>query len=301
MELPTQRMVLLGPPSSRGIEVKQKTLQCGFTMPALGMGTWEFGGRDTRNPDNDDVGQVHALQAGIKAGLTLIDTAEYYAEGHAETLIGQAIAGYPREKLFLTSKVWKTHLGRDSVLWAAEQSLRRLRTDYLDLYLYHQVSEEVPLPETIGAMNELVVQGMVRNIGVSNFAVPRLQRAMACSSAPIVVNQVHYSLVHREPELGLLTFCQGHDVMLQAWRPLRGVVASELTDRLCRQYGCTLPQLALAWLLGQRQVTTMTAMRNPKHVPENAVAVDLVLAESDIELLRTDMPGLKHTSAVPLR
>ena len=280
--------------------MRQKTLQCGFAMPVLGMGTWEFGGRDARNPDNDDVGQVQALQAGIEAGLTLIDTAEYYAEGHAEELVGQAIAGYPRKTLFLTSKVWKTHLDRDGVRRAAEQSLRRLGTDYLDLYLYHQVSEAVPLSETIGAMNELVEQGLVRHLGVSNFAVPRLQRAMACSTAPIAVNQVHYSLVNREPELGLLSFCQEHDVMLQAWRPLRGVAASELTDRLCRQYGCTFYQLALAWLLGQRHVTTLTAMRNPMHVPENAAAVDMILAERDVELLRTGMPGRKFTSSVPL-
>ena len=281
--------------------MKWKTLRCGFAMPVLGQGTWEFGGRETRQPDNDDAGQVRALQTGIETGLTLIDTAEYYAEGHAEELVGQAIAGYPRGKLFLTSKVWKTHLDRDGVLRAAEQSLRRLGTDYLDLYLYHQVSEAVPLPETIGAMNELVVRGLVRNIGVSNFAVPRLQRAMACSTAPIVVNQVHYSLVNREPELGLLAFCQEHDVMLQAWRPLRGVAACDLTDRLCRQYGCSLFQLALAWLMGQCQVTTLTAMRNPMHVPENAAAVDLVMAWRDIELLRTGMPGQKHVSSVPLR
>ena len=150
--------------------MRKVLLKNGFSLPVLGMGTWLFGGRETRDPSNDDAGQIAALQAGIEAGFSLIDTAEYYAGGYAETLTGRAIAGYPRAGLFLTSKVWKTHLRRDDVLRAAENSLRRLGTDYLDLYLYHQVSEQVPLEETIGAMNELVERKLVRHIGVSNFA-----------------------------------------------------------------------------------------------------------------------------------
>ncbi len=278
-----------------------KSLKNGFTLPALGMGTWQFGGRETRNPENDDAGQIGALQAGIEAGFTLIDTAEYYAAGYAETLVGKAIAGYPREKLFLTSKVWKTHLRRDDVLRAAEESLKRLGTPYLDLYLYHQVNDEVPLEETIGALNELAERGMVRHIGVSNFAKERLERAVRCSSAPVVVNQVHYSLKFREPESsGLLAYCQEHDILLQAWRPLRGVEACPLTDELCRKYGLTLHQLGLAWLLSQKQVTAITAMKNPVHIPENLLAAEVRLSEDDIERLRADFPDRNYVSTVPL-
>ncbi|MBE6371440.1 MAG: aldo/keto reductase [Lentisphaerae bacterium] len=279
-----------------------KTLSNGFAMPVLGMGTWQFGGREERNPENDDAGQIAALQAGIAAGFNLIDTAEYYAAGYAETLVGKAIAGYPREKLFITSKVWKNHLHRDDVLRSAEASLKRLGTDHFDLYLHHQVNDEVPLEETIGALNELAESGMTEHIGVSNFLPDRLARAVRCSSAPIVVNQVHYSLKFREPESsGLLAYCQEHDILLQAWRPLRGVEACPLTDELCRKYGVTLGQLGLAWLLSQKQVTAITAMKNPAHLPENLKAVGTVLADADVERLRNEFPDRNYISTVPLR
>lgn len=281
--------------------MRKVILQNGFSLPVLGMGTWLFGGRETRDPANDDAGQIAALQAGIEAGFSLIDTAEYYAGGYAETLTGRAIAGYPRAGLFLTSKVWKTHLKRDDVLRAAENSLRRLGTDYLDLYLYHQVSEQVPLEETIGAMNELVERKLVRHIGVSNFAPTRLERAMRASSVPIVLNQVHYSLKFREPESsGLLDFCREHDVLVQAWRPVRGVETCPLTEELCRKYELSLHQLALAWLMSQKNIGTITAMKNPAHLPENIRAAETVLAEPDVERLRQEYPDVNYVSTVPL-
>ena len=281
--------------------MRKVLLKNGFSLPVLGMGTWLFGGRETRDPANDDAGQIAALQAGIAAGFSLIDTAEYYAGGYAETLTGRAIAGYPRAGLFLTSKVWKTHLKRDDVLRAAENSLRRLGTDYLDLYLYHQVSEQVPLEETIGAMNELVERKLVRYIGVSNFAPTRLERAMRASSVPIVLNQVHYSLKFREPESsGLLDFCREHDVLVQAWRPVRGVETCPLTEELCRKYELSLHQLALAWLMSQKNIGTITAMKNPAHLPENIRAAETVLAEPDVERLRQEYPDVNYVSSVPL-
>ena len=281
--------------------MRKVLLKNGFSLPVLGMGTWLFGGRETRDPANDDAGQIAALQAGIEAGFSLIDTAEYYAGGYAETLTGRAIKGYPRANLFLTSKVWKTHLKRDDVLRAAENSLRRLGTDYLDLYLYHQVSEQVPLEETIGAMNELVERKLVRHIGVSNFAPTRLERAMRASSVPIVLNQVHYSLKFREPESsGLLDFCREHDVLVQAWRPVRGVETCPLTEELCRKYELSLYQLALAWLMSQKNIGTITAMKNPAHLPENIRAAETVLAEPDVERLRQEYPDVNYVSTVPL-
>ena len=282
--------------------MRTKSLKNGFSMPVLGMGTWQFGGGEERNPENDDAGQIAALQAGSEAGFDLIDTAEYYAAGHAETLVGKAIAGYPREKLFLTSKVWKTHLRHDEVLRSAENSLKRLGTDHFDLYLYHQIDDAVPLEETMSALNELVRRGMTRYIGVSNFLPDRLARAVRCSEAPIVVNQVHYSLKFREPESsGLLNYCQEHDILLQAWRPLRGVEPCPLTDELCRKYALTLPQLGLAWLLTQDHVNAITAMKNPAHAPENLRALECELSVSDVERLRAEFPDRSFVSAVPLR
>ncbi|MBQ7402395.1 MAG: aldo/keto reductase [Lentisphaeria bacterium] len=268
-------------------------------LPVLGMGTWGFGGRAERDPENDDAAQILALQKGLEAGFTHIDTAEYYAEGHAETLVGKAISNRDRKQLFLTSKVWKTNLKRDAVLRAAEQSLKRLNTDYLDCYLYHQVNEEIPLEETIGAMNELVEQKMVRFIGVSNFSAERLMRAIRCSSAPIVMNQVHYNLAVRDAAEELKQICREQNVILQAWRPLRDLTETEVTREICRKRGITFAQLALAWLLNQENTAAITAMKNPEHLKQTMDVLSIRLSPEEMALL--DAYPIRKPCTVPLK
>lgn len=281
--------------------MKNKTLKCGFSMPVLGMGTWRMGGSMERDSRNDDAGQIQALKTGLDLGFNLIDTAESYADGKAEELVGEAIRGYDRGKLFLTSKVWKTHVAYDDVLRAAENSLKRLGTDYLDLYLYHQVNNEVPLEETMRAFDRLVSEKMVRHIGVSNFALERFKRAQACAEHKIVVNQIHYSLSMREPENELLPWLQENDVMIQAWRPLRGVPDCALLNDLCARYGRTKPQIALNWLLMQKNIVTITASCSARHIQDNLDAAAFELAPSDVELLTRDFPEKRLISdAVPL-
>ena len=186
-------------------------------MPVLGQGTWRLGGVSERDPENDDARDIAVIRRALDAGLTHIDTAEMYAGGHAEELVGEAIRGVERSRLFLTGKVWKSHLGGDGPLRAAEASLRRLGVDAFDLYLVHQVNPEIPLKETIRAMNRLQREGLARNIGVSNFSLERLKQAQALSEVPIVANQLHYNLQVREIELsGLLDFCQETGVMVIA-------------------------------------------------------------------------------------
>ena len=281
--------------------MKNKTLKCGFSMPVLGMGTWQMGGRMERDSRNDDAGQIQALKTGLDLGFNLIDTAESYADGKAEELVGEAIRGYDRGKLFLTSKVWKTHVAYDDVLRAAENSLKRLGTDYLDLYLYHQVHNEVPLKETMRAFDRLVSEKLVRHIGVSNFALERFKRAQACAEHKIVVNQIHYSLSVREPESELLPWHQENDVMIQAWRPLRGVPDCALLNELCTKYGKTKSQIALNWLIMQKNIVTITASSSARHIQDNLDAAAFEMAPSDVELLMRDFPEKKFISdAVPL-
>ena len=281
--------------------MKNKTLKCGFSMPVLGMGTWQMGGRMERDSRNDDAGQIQALKTGLDLGFNLIDTAESYADGKAEELVGEAIRGYDRGKLFLTSKVWKTHVAYDDVLRAAENSLKRLGTDYLDLYLYHQVNNEVPLKETMRAFDRLVLEKLVRHIGVSNFALERFKRAQACAEHKIVVNQIHYSLSVREPESELLPWLQENDVMIQAWRPLRGVPDCALLNELCTKYGKTKSQIALNWLIMQKNIVTITASSSARHIQDNLDAAAFEMAPSDVELLMRDFPEKKFISdAVPL-
>ena len=281
--------------------MKHKTLKCGFSMPVLGMGTWQMGGRMERDSRNDDAGQIQALKTGLDLGFNLIDTAESYADGKAEELVGEAIRGYDRGKLFLTSKVWKTHVAYDDVLRAAENSLKRLGTDYLDLYLYHQVNNEVPLKETMRAFDRLVSEKLVRHIGVSNFALERFKRAQACAEHKIVVNQIHYSLSVREPESELLPWLQENDVMIQAWRPLRGVPDCALLNELCAKYGKTKSQIALNLLIMQKNIVTITASSSARHIQDNLDAAAFEMAPSDVELLTRDFPEKKFISdAVPL-
>lgn len=281
--------------------MKHKTLKCGFSMPVLGMGTWQMGGRMERDSRNDDAGQIQALKTGLDLGFNLIDTAESYADGKAEELVGEAIRGYDRGKLFLTSKVWKTHVAYDDVLRAAENSLKRLGTDYLDLYLYHQVNNEVPLKETMRAFDRLVSEKLVRHIGVSNFALERFKRAQACAEHKIVVNQIHYSLSVREPESELLPWLQENDVMIQAWRPLRGVPDCALLNELCAKYGKTKSQIALNWLIMQKNIVTITASSSARHIQDNLDAAAFEMVPSDVELLTRDFPEKKFISdAVPL-
>lgn len=281
--------------------MKNKTLKCGFSMPVLGMGTWQMGGRMERDSRNDDAGQIQALKTGLDLGFNLIDTAESYADGKAEELVGEAIRGYDRGKLFLTSKVWKTHVAYDDVLRAAENSLKRLGTDYLDLYLYHQVNNEVLLKETMRAFDRLVSEKLVRHIGVSNFALERFKRAQACAEHKIVVNQIHYSLSVREPESELLPWLQENDVMIQAWRPLRGVPDCALLNELCTKYGKTKSQIALNWLIMQKNIVTITASSSARHIQDNLDAAAFEMAPSDVELLTRDFPEKKFISdAVPL-
>lgn len=281
--------------------MKNKTLKCGFSIPVLGMGTWQMGGRMERDSRNDDAGQIQALKTGLDLGFNLIDTAESYADGKAEELVGEAIRGYDRGKLFLASKVWKTHVAYDDVLRAAENSLKRLGTDYLDLYLYHQVNNEVPLKETMRAFDRLVSEKLVRHIGVSNFALERFKRAQACAEHKIVVNQIHYSLSVREPESELLPWLQENDVMIQAWRPLRGVPDCALLNELCTKYGKTKSQIALNWLIMQKNIVTITASSSARHIQDNLDAAAFEMAPSDVELLTRDFPEKKFISdAVPL-
>lgn len=284
-------------------DVPWKSLKNGFAIPVLGQGTWRMGGVDTPDTANDDA-DIAAIRRGIATGLCHIDTAEMYAGGRAEELVGIAMKGQGirRADYFLTDKVWKTHLRYDDVLRAAEASLKRLGTDYIDLYLIHQVNPDVPEEETIRAMNRLKREGVIRHIGVSNFSEERLKRAQAASDAPIVANQLHYNLRIREIEqCGLLDYCRSQDIMVIAWRPLRGLdLALPLIVTLAEKYGKTPSQIALNWLLCQENVVTITKAANPLHLAENMGALGWVLEKEDAERLRREYPAEAVSDAVPL-
>lgn len=272
--------------------IPEKHLKNGFNMPSFGLGTWGFGGWTEPDLSGDDEA-VAAIRHAVDAGITHIDTAERYARGHTEELVAEAIDGLDRQRLFLVSKVSPEHIGYDDLLRSAEASLRRLSTGYLDLYLIHDPNPEIPVQESMRAMNRLVDDGLIRAIGVSNFTSAQLEEASRVSSRPIVANQVHYNLRIRPPE-EMLAHAADHDWMLIAWRPIRDVLRMEtrpkILDGLCIKYGKTPAQIAVQWLVRQRNVVTLAQCGTTAHLEEVLGGLGWSLDPADAELLQTDFP-----------
>lgn len=288
------------------MKIPVKKLECGFEMPIFGLGTWLMGGDKARQPDNDDQKDIEAIKRAIDNGITHIDTAQNYAEGWVEKLVGQAIQGYERAKLFLVVKIARTNLGYDDVLSSFEESLKRLNTDYADLVLIHAPNPEIPIQKTIKAMDRLKTERMTREIGVSNFSSDRFDRAQHYSQHKIVANQLHLNLIYREAEQkGLIDYCQKNDIMFIAWRPLqRGVLSKKgipVLDQVCQKYQKTPAQISLNWLISQKNIVTLSKMHSKKHLQENLGALSYQMTKEDVELLRKEFPNQESISdAVPL-
>lgn len=286
--------------------IPTKKLKNGFEMPVYGLGTWEMGGRKEADPNNDDQADIKAIKYAIDSGITHIDTAENYANGHSEELIGKAILGYDRNKLFIVSKVGRTKLKYNDLLQSANESLHRIGTDYLDLFLIHAPSLEIPIEESMRAMNKLYTDGKIKNIGVSNFTVERFIEAQKYSDKKIVANQLHLNLRFRETEKrGLIKFCQENDVMFIAWRPVqKGVILDrsiKIINEMCMKYNKTPSQIAINWLISQDNVVTLSKTRNKLHLEENLGAIGWQLENVDIERLRSEFPDQQDISdTVPL-
>ncbi len=260
-----------------------------------------IGGRETRDSDCDEDSSVQSIRMAIKAGIRCIDTAEMYAAGFTEELVGRAIQPFPRDNLQIISKVSPHNLGFDDVLRSAEASLKRLGTDYLDVYLIHKPNPTIPLRETMKAMRTLRERGLIREVGVSNFSVGSLQKAQAYLEAPVVLDQVHYNLIYREPETsGLLEYCRDNDIFLMAWRPLeKGAILENcppVLEEVCAKHQKTPAQVAINWLISQDQVITLSTMRREKSLKDNLGAVGWHLESNDIEKLRSQFTGQQKVS-----
>lgn len=288
------------------MKIPIKRLKNGFEMPVYGLGTWQMGGIRERDILNDDNADILAIQSAIDAGVTHIDTAELYADGYAETLIGQAIKNYNRADLFLASKVLAKNLSYDDILNSCKQSLLRLNTPYLDLYLIHVYNKDLPLKDSMRALDKLVEEGLVRHIGVSNFTKEHLAEAQSYTKNKIVCNQVHYNLAFREAEVtGLLKYCQENDIFLSAYRPVQKGELLQDTPKilleLAEKYNKTVSQIAINWLVSQPNVITISKTRSLAHLEENLGALDWQMDPSDLERLRNEYPNQSEVSnAVPL-
>ncbi|MCY0885758.1 MAG: aldo/keto reductase [Firmicutes bacterium] len=268
----------------------------GITLPAIAQGTWHLGEDPTRRRE-----EVAALRAGIDLGLTVIDTAEMYADGEAERVVAEAIAGR-REEVFLVSKVWPTHARRDLVLRAAEGSLARLGTDHLDLYLLHWPTLRVPLEETLDALVTLVRQGKTRAIGVSNFPAAWFRRAQTLLplDVPLRVDQVPYSPADRRAERDPLPAVREAGALLMGWGPLKFVnqaaspAARAVLETVAVRHGRSWQQVVLNWVTTHPGVQAIAKAANPAHTRANAAATDFELTPGDLAEIEAAFPLPEH-------
>jgi diketogulonate reductase-like aldo/keto reductase len=286
------------------VNIPTKKLSNGFELPVYGLGLWQMGGRTEPDTSHDDE-EIIAIRAALDAGITHIDTAESYGLGHAEELLGKALKGYDRSKLLIATKVSAHNQTYEGVHRSFAASLKRIDTDYIDLYLLHRFPEPgIDIADTMRAMDELVEQGLVKNIGVCNMTPNRFDEVQKHTKNKLVCNQVHYNVQYREIEnTGVLQHSQQNDVMLVAWRPLqKGILPnSTLLDELADKYGKTPVQIAINWLISQNNVVTLSKTSNLEHLKENLGAVGWTMEANDIERIRKEFPDQKPVSdAVPL-
>lgn len=263
------------------------------SVPALGQGTWKMAEQPSRRVD-----EIAALREGVALGMTLIDTAEMYGDGASEELVGEAIAEQ-RDNVFLVSKAYPQNASRKRLQTSCEASLKRLRTQHLDLYLLHWRGS-IPLAETVEAMERLVEQGKIVRWGVSNFDTGDMEDLMAAGGTNCAANQILYNLSRRGPELNLLPWLAERSIPVMAYSPIeqgRLLRHPALRD-MAQRKGATSSQIALAWLLQRDGFVSIPKAGTVAHVRDNRSAMNVALSPADCEKLDRAFP--KPTRPMPL-
>ncbi len=246
----------------------------GNRLPKLGFGTWELSG------DECVEGVRHALSLGYRH----IDTAQAYQnEQHVGTAMQQS--GVDREDIFLTTKIWAGNLAYEDVKKSFSESLEKLKTDYVDLLLIHWPNRDIPLKDTLKAFDELVNEGRIRNIGVSNFNIKLLKEAQSLAKNRILCNQVEFHPFLNQDKL--LEYCKDNDIMITAYSPLaRGeVVRNEALQKIGEKYGKSAAQVALRWVLSHNKVATIPKAASAKHREQNLAIFDFGLTDDEMKAI----------------
>src|SRR5258705_4109611 len=278
----------MGTKQATDTRLRTLVLPGGEAIPVLGQGTWGMAERPRTRAD-----EIAALRMAVDLGMTVIDTAEMYAAGAAEELVAEALGGRRRE-IFLVSKVLPQHATRRGTVSACEASLRRLKADRLDLYLLHWRGT-VPLDETLEAFNVLKRQGKIRYWGVSNFDVDDMEELVsltANAASVVATNQVLYNLTSRGIEYALIPWCRTRGIPITAYSPLgRGQLTRDRTVKaIADRLDATPAQVALAWVLRQKDVLAIPKAAHVDHVRENRGALDIALTAEDLDALDEAFP-----------
>jgi diketogulonate reductase-like aldo/keto reductase len=266
--------------------MRQVALRNGTRVPALGLGTWKMG-EDVRQRAQE----VRALQTGMDLGATLIDTAEMYGSGRAEEVVAAAVKGR-RDRVYLVSKVLPQNASRAGTVKACEASLKRLKTDRIDLYLLHWRGQ-VPFAETMAGFDDLMKSGKIRGFGVSNLDLKELQEWLAVSRGDkTVANQVQYSIDSRGVDFDLLPWCLERKIAIMAYCPLSqgDIPRNAVLKRVADRHRVTPAQVMLAWVLRHEHVIAIPKSSKPERVRENVAAADIILSAEDLMDLDREFP-----------
>ena len=267
--------------------MKQVALRNGIRVPALGLGTWKMG-EDVRQRAQE----VRALQTGLDLGATLIDTAEMYASGRSEEVVAAAIKGR-RDSVYLVSKVLPQNASRAGVAKACEASLKRLKTDRIDLYLLHWRGA-VPFGETMAGFDDLMQSGKIAGFGVSNLDLKELQEWLAVGRADkTLADQVMYSIGQRGIDFDLLPWCLERKVAVMAYCPLAqgDIPRKPMLKRIAERHRATPAQVMLAWVMRHEHVIAIPKSSQPERVRENVAAANIVLSAEDLMDLEREFPA----------
>nr|WP_314458734.1 aldo/keto reductase [uncultured Clostridium sp.] len=267
----------------------EKSKQCvmlpdGTAVPSLGQGTWFLGERKNRRKE-----ELDSLKAGISAGMTLLDTAEMYGDGKAEEILGEAIQDFDRSSLFLVSKVYPHNAGRKNIFKSCIQTLERLNTDYLDLYLLHWRGS-IPLSETVECMEQLKKEGKIRRWGVSNFDTADMKELWNVPGGNnCQINQVLYHVASRGIEYDLIPWMEEHKVPVMAYCPLaqagdlkRGLYENPVLIRIADAHQCTVSNILLAFVIRSKHVVAIPRTGNKDHALDNAKAWEVELTKDEL-------------------
>ena len=268
----------------------------------IGLGTWLLGGDVKENPNNDDEKDINAIIYALKSGINHIDTSESYSGGKSEKLIGEAIKNFDRDKLFIATKVREWNLTYDNIISSCCNSLKRLQTDYVDLFYIHKQNKDVNIKSVCEALNYLLAKGLIKNVGLSNVGIETIQKYNKYLTKKIYAVQNQYNLICRESQKkGVIDYCRENNIKFICWRPVllsypgvKDPMYSKGTypilDNIAKKYNVSNIQVVAKWPLQQDNVYIVFKSNNCEHIKEILETNKFCLSDDDWNELNDNFP-----------